>query len=146
MLRYGLYGTLFTAPTLYGWVRLSSRFYPQGRNLKTAIKKAVLEQVTYGPSAMACFFFFMEWWETYSLERAQHEVAVKFWPTYKVALCFWPFFQTINFTFVREKNRVPIIGLGSLAWTVFLAYMKQKAEDDTGTNAKTPLGVTSINN
>lgn len=39
VLKYSLYGGLFTAPTLYGWVRLSTKIWPHS-NLKTAITKA----------------------------------------------------------------------------------------------------------
>lgn len=60
-----------------------------------------------------------------SFKESCQEVHNKFWPTYKVAICFWPIFQTINFTFVKERNRVPVVSLGSLGWTTFLAYMKQ---------------------
>lgn len=37
-LRFSLYGALFTAPTLYAWVRLSTRIWPQV-TLRTAITK-----------------------------------------------------------------------------------------------------------
>lgn len=60
-----------------------------------------------------------------TIKESCNEVSSKFWPTYKVAICFWPIFQTINFTFVKERNRVPVVSLGSLGWTTFLAYMKQ---------------------
>lgn len=37
-LRFSLYGGLFTAPTLYGWVRISTHLWPQ-TTLRTAITK-----------------------------------------------------------------------------------------------------------
>lgn len=37
----------------------------------------------------------------------------------------WPVLQTINYTLVSDKNRVPFVGMCSLLWTCFLAYMKQ---------------------
>ncbi|PNF35198.1 hypothetical protein B7P43_G07645 [Cryptotermes secundus] len=42
-----------------------------------------------------------------------------------VGACVWPVVQTINYTVVSEKNRVPFVGICSLLWTCFLAYMKQ---------------------
>lgn len=39
-MRFCLYGGLFTAPTLYGWVRLSSFIWPQA-SLRTAITKVL---------------------------------------------------------------------------------------------------------
>ncbi|KAI4460893.1 peroxisomal membrane protein 2 pxmp2 mpv17 [Holotrichia oblita] len=82
-LRFSLYGGLFTAPTLYGWVRISTHLWPQ-TTLKTAITKAVVEQLTYGPMAMSCFFFAMNYLKTNSIEEATEEVKHKFWPTYQV--------------------------------------------------------------
>lgn len=39
--RYSLYGGLFTAPTLYGWVRISTILWPQ-ITLRTAVMKVYL--------------------------------------------------------------------------------------------------------
>lgn len=38
LLRFSLYGGLFTAPTLYGWIRISTKLWPNN-NVKTAITK-----------------------------------------------------------------------------------------------------------
>lgn len=78
---------------------------------------------------MTCFFFGMELMESHSLDKARHEVEVKFWPTYKTGLCFWPIFQTLNFALVAEKNRVVAVSMASFLWTIFLSYMKQMDED-----------------
>uniref|UniRef100_A0A182N8D7 Uncharacterized protein n=1 Tax=Anopheles dirus TaxID=7168 RepID=A0A182N8D7_9DIPT len=48
--RYGLYGALYVAPTIYGWVRISTIMWPK-MNLRTALSKVAAEQVTYGPFA-----------------------------------------------------------------------------------------------
>lgn len=45
--------------------------------------------------------------------------------TFKVGICIWPFIQTLNYAVIPERNRVPFVSLCSLAWTTFLAYMKQ---------------------
>lgn len=71
------------APTLYAWVRFSGRVWPQ-RDLRTAMTKALVEQVTYGPFASATFFFAMTYLETRNTALARKEVAEKFLPTYKV--------------------------------------------------------------
>ena len=43
--------------------------------------------------------------------------------TLQVACCFWPFVQTMNFAYVRERNRVVVVAICSFVWTVFLSYM-----------------------
>lgn len=119
-----LFGTFFVAPSLYGWVRLSSNMWSQ-MNLRTGITKAVVEQFSYGPFASVSFFTIMTLLEGRSFQEAKMEVREKFPQTLQVAVCFWPFFQIINFSFIKERNRVPFVALGSFIWTIFLAYMKQ---------------------
>ncbi|XP_076250883.1 mpv17-like protein [Rhynchophorus ferrugineus] len=123
-LRFSLYGGLFTAPTLYAWIRLSTKLWPV-TTLKTSITKAFVEQVTYGPAALICFFFGMSLLEGKSLNDAKVEVQKKFLPTWKVGFCVWPIVQTLNFQYIPEKNRVPFVSACSLVWCCFLAYMHQ---------------------
>lgn len=42
-----------------------------------------------------------------------------------VGVCYWPIIQVINFSFIKERNRVPFVACASFVWTIFLAYMKQ---------------------
>ncbi|XP_055711217.1 mpv17-like protein [Phlebotomus papatasi] len=123
-LRFSIYGTFFVAPTLYMWVRFSSRMWP-ATNLRSGMKKALIEQATYGPLAMCAFFFFMPLMEGKGVREAMEETAEKVPKAWKVAVCFWPIFQTINFAYVPERNRVPFVATGSLLWTIFLAYLNQ---------------------
>ncbi|XP_023706043.1 PXMP2/4 family protein 4 [Cryptotermes secundus] len=123
-LRFCLYGSCFVAPTLHGWLRLAANMWPE-LNFKSAIAKALVEQICYTPFAMVCFFFIMTLLEGKTIGEASTEVKVKFFPTYQVGACVWPVVQTINYTVVSEKNRVPFVGICSLLWTCFLAYMKQ---------------------
>ncbi|XP_034188644.1 mpv17-like protein isoform X2 [Osmia lignaria lignaria] len=122
-LRFSLYGGFFVAPTLYCWLRCSSYFWPKS-DLKSAITKALVEQVTYGPAAMCCFFFGINLLEMKPVAECIEEVKHKFWPTYKVGVCVWPILQTINFVLIPEHNRVVYVSFCSLIWTSFLAHMK----------------------
>ena len=89
--RFSLFGSLYVAPTLYAWVRISSRIWPK-TNFRTALTKAVVEQTTYGPFAIVSFFSIMTYAETKSIALAKEEVLDKFLPTYKVcALIFLNF-------------------------------------------------------
>lgn len=45
-LRYGIFGALYVAPSLYGWVRLSSAMWPQ-MNLRVGITKVCAEYYFY---------------------------------------------------------------------------------------------------
>lgn len=82
-LRFACYGSLYVAPSLYGWVKLTSKIWPV-TNVRTAIMKTVLEQLSYGPLATASFFFIISIMEHRTIEESKMEVMEKFWPTYKV--------------------------------------------------------------
>lgn len=81
--RYCFFGACYVAPTLYFWIRFSSRMWPRS-NLKTAIHKALVEQVSYSPLAIVAFFFGMSLLENKTIYQAKDEVRTKFFPTYQV--------------------------------------------------------------
>lgn len=81
--RFSAYGSLFVAPTLFAWVRFAGVVWP-AVTLGTAISKATVEQLTYGPAATCCFFFAMTYMDTLDAGKARREVADKFLATYKV--------------------------------------------------------------
>lgn len=82
--RFLIYGGFFVAPTLYAWVRISSVMFPDA-GLKSALAKVVIEQLSYTPFAMTCFYFGMSLMEGNTLRDSFGEVASKFVPTYKVS-------------------------------------------------------------
>lgn len=86
-LRFSLYGSLFVAPTLYSWIRVAGAMWP-AQSFKTAVAKALTEQIAYTPGAMTAFYFIMSLLENKSIHEASHEVSSKFLPTYKVNLFF----------------------------------------------------------
>lgn len=81
--QFALYGSLYVAPTLYGWVKFTSRLWPV-MNVQSAIKKTILEQLSYGPTVTATFFFIISLLDHKTVEESKQEVRDKFWPTYKV--------------------------------------------------------------
>lgn len=83
--RFMIYGGCFVAPTLYAWVRVSSVMFPDS-GIKSAMAKAVIEQLSYTPFAMTCFYFGMSLMEGNSIKESAGEVASKFVPTYTVSL------------------------------------------------------------
>lgn len=81
-LRFFMFGTFFVAPTLYGWIKLSSAMWPK-MNLRSGISKAVVEQFTYGPMAGVSFFTCMTLMEGKGFSDVCNEVKEKFPRTYK---------------------------------------------------------------
>lgn len=80
---FSLYGSLYVAPSLYGWVKLTTKMFPV-QNFRTSLMKTVIEQLSYGPTATATFYFVVSLLEHKTIEESKQEVIDKFWPTYKV--------------------------------------------------------------
>lgn len=88
LVRFSLFGSLWVAPTVYVWVRIASRLVP-GTTIMSAIKKAVIEQFTYGPFSIVAFYFGMSTLEGKTNQQSIEEVKHKFLPTWKVTqVCF----------------------------------------------------------
>lgn len=85
-MKFALYGGVFVAPTLYGFVKITSRIWP-GTDIRTAMIKTAIEQVSYGPFALTSFFFIMSIMDHKTVEDSKQEVVDKFWPAYKVRNC-----------------------------------------------------------
>ncbi|RLU23248.1 hypothetical protein DMN91_003451, partial [Ooceraea biroi] len=81
-IRFSLMASLYVAPTLYCWLRCASYLWPKA-DLKSAVTKALVEQVTYSPVAMCSFFFCMSFLELKPISECIEEIKIKFWPTYK---------------------------------------------------------------
>jgi len=127
--RFGLFGGLYVGPTVFAWVKLIGWAMPGvGKGIMHAMKKSVIEQILYSPGAICAFFVGMTLLEGKTLEDAKKEIALKFFPTYKANLCFWPFVQTLNFRFVPVRNRVSVSATASFFWAIVLSYMKQLEE------------------
>lgn len=160
-LRFFVFGTFFVAPTLYGWIKLTSHMWPQ-MSLKNGIAKAVTEQFSYGPAAGVSFFTLMTLMEGKGFADVRTEVSEKFprtfrgenevktvwsfihsWILFPVGVCYWPFIQVINFSFIKERNRVPFVAMASFIWTIFLAYMQQLDAQDLH-EGKTNMSAASV--
>ncbi|KAH0561886.1 protein sym1-like isoform X1 [Cotesia glomerata] len=122
-LRFSLYGGFFVGPTLFAWLKIATYLWPKP-NLRSAITKALVEQVTYGPAAICCFFFGINLLEFKPISECVEEVKNKFFPTWRIGVFVWPILQTINYVFIPERNRVVYVSFCSLGWTSLLSYVK----------------------
>ncbi|KAK3875366.1 hypothetical protein Pcinc_019759 [Petrolisthes cinctipes] len=121
-LRYFVLGTFATAPTVYVWVKLAGKIV-KGNLLRHAILKAGLEQILFAPVGQTQFYLGITLLEGRPWDQCVKEWRDKLIPTWKVAVCFWPVVQTVNFAYVAEKNRVVVVSVASFLWTIFLSYM-----------------------
>lgn len=123
--QFAVYGSLYVAPTLYCWVKLMSKIWPVS-NFRTAIMKTAVEQLSYGPLATSSFFFIISLLEHKTIEESKQEVRDKFWPTYQMGVFYWTTVQILNYALIPERNRVPVVSIFGLIWTIFLAYQKNQ--------------------
>ena len=89
LLRFSLFGSLWVAPSLYLWVRLSGKIIT-GTTLGSAALKAFIEQFTYGPFSITTFYIGMNLLEGNETRKAVEEAKTKFVPTWKV-ISFYKF-------------------------------------------------------
>lgn len=124
MIRFSAYGVFIAAPLFHSWFRITQLLWPHN-TMKSAIQKVLLEQVTFGPFSMGTFFVIMPLWEGKKWAEVEQQFSDKFCQSYKVALCYWPFVQLVNFKMVPQKNRVAFVSIFSLFWWCFLAKMNK---------------------
>ncbi|KAK8391009.1 hypothetical protein O3P69_016986 [Scylla paramamosain] len=127
--RYGLYGSLVTAPLIHYWLQLLNRFLP-GASFYHAFAKGYVDQLVFAPFNISQFFLGMSLVEGRPLDEALDEWDRKFFSTWMISLSVWPLIQSINFSLVPAKNRVMAISCGSFLWMVFLSYMQHTKADD----------------
>jgi len=80
--RFFCFGSLFVAPSLYGWIKLSSHMWPM-MTIKAGIAKAAVEQLSYGPFSGVCFFLLMSLMEGKTFKESKNEVTEKFPQTWR---------------------------------------------------------------
>ncbi|KAF2344799.1 Mpv17/PMP22 [Trinorchestia longiramus] len=120
--RFLVTGTFITAPTVYVWVKIASKLV-KGNSFKHALLKALYDITLFAPVGQSQFYFSITALEGRPLRDCLNEVKQKLIPSWKVAACFWPIVQTLNFAYVKERNRVMVVSVGSFVWTMFLSYM-----------------------
>lgn len=120
--RFFIQGTFITAPTVFIWVKIASKLV-KGNGFRHALLKAFYDITLFAPVGQSQFYFCISALEGRPLPECVEEVRSKLFASWKVATCFWPFVQTVNFAYVAERNRVVVVAAGSFVWTVFLSYM-----------------------
>lgn len=53
--RIATVGTFVVAPLVFNWIRLAERLFP-GKRMRTVITKVVIEQVSFAPVSISCFY------------------------------------------------------------------------------------------
>lgn len=104
----------------YGWM---DRVLP-GRNLRTVIRKVLIDQAIASPACMYIFFIGMAFLEGKGYSSGWQELKNKFLFTYMVDWIVWPPSQFINFYYISPQYRVMYINSLTMIYDVFLSYIK----------------------
>lgn len=75
--RFGIYGALIMGPAMFVWVRYAAVIFPR-TNFKSALSKAITEQITVDPICILAFLFVMSLLEEKTVAEAKEEVSHPF--------------------------------------------------------------------
>ncbi|CAL8108527.1 unnamed protein product [Orchesella dallaii] len=120
--RIGLIG-LFEGPPHYIFYKYLDQYLP-GRSFSTIGKKILTDQLIACPMFSIQFFMGMSFLEGKSLPECWAEFKKKFPTVYLIDWLLWPPCQFINFYLIPNRYRVLYVNTVTVAWNVFLSYMK----------------------
>mmetsp|Transcript_11186 Transcript_11186/g.21100 ORF Transcript_11186/g.21100 Transcript_11186/m.21100 type:complete len:196 (+) Transcript_11186:217-804(+) len=132
-----LFGLLWAGPSNHYWnIIIEHLFKDAKRTSRTAAKKVVVDQLTYGPLcnlvAMTYISLLVEGhhWKSYcaSLLRKFASAQVQSWKV-------WPLATLINYKFVPVHLRPVFMNLVALLWTTFLVSSSAYKKDPTQSTA-----------
>ncbi|KAJ8306344.1 hypothetical protein KUTeg_016889, partial [Tegillarca granosa] len=111
------------APVFHTWYKVLDK-YVVGVGKKTVFKKIVADQILATPILYAAFFFGCGMLEGKGVSGSIQEIKDKLLIVYLVDFCVWPAAQYINFNYLPTEYRVLYVSCVTLAWNMFLSFMK----------------------
>lgn len=129
----------------YGPVLTTSFFFFMGLMDKKTIEESTEEvRNKFWPTYKVQFFYLEMVFSTFNVAifRMTHKkldsfctitnilifcCLIFFFRLIQIGIFYWTTVQTLNYTLIPERNRVPIVSIFGLIWTTFLAYMQQKS-------------------
>jgi protein Mpv17 len=117
----GTYGALEIGVEAKMWLPMLDRILGPQMNTATAVKKMIVDQLTYTPIEMACF---MKW--TNKLEQRSEDFSEKMKRDYSLAVAssvvYWLPVSFVNFSFVPLKYRALYISFTTFLIDIFNSF------------------------
>ncbi|GBG31858.1 Mpv17-like protein 2 [Hondaea fermentalgiana] len=117
-----VYGAMWLSPFLHGWYRVLDVMV-KGTGRTAAVQKIVLDQTFAATANMTMFHSINSYLETGSLNSVADRLRAKLWPTMLALWTIWPAVQYVNFTMVPLRQRVLVVNIVGVGWSMFLSYM-----------------------
>lgn len=74
IIRFSIYGATIMGPAMFWWVRFAAKIFPR-HGFRTALSKALSEQISVDPSCIVTFLFVMSLLEQKTIAEAKEEVS-----------------------------------------------------------------------
>lgn len=119
-LAIGAFGFLWSGPSAHYWQGWLQKRFPK-QDDASAVKKVVVDQVTYGPICnLALMSFLALIVDGRSLKFTRHKLRTDFWSVQLNGWKFWPLVALVNYRYVPLKLRVLVINVAAFCWSTFL--------------------------
>uniref|UniRef100_A0A7S0N794 Peroxisomal membrane protein MPV17 n=1 Tax=Chlamydomonas leiostraca TaxID=1034604 RepID=A0A7S0N794_9CHLO len=115
------YGLIWNGPSAHFWQKFMEYLFPGKTDMKTVLKKVLIDQLSYGP---VCNLLFMSFATTVLEGRSLVFLRAKVQRDYPLVQLngwkVWPLAALINYRFVPLQFRVLFINCVALCWSIFL--------------------------
>ncbi|GJP53492.1 hypothetical protein CLOM_g12655 [Closterium sp. NIES-68] len=125
-----LFGLLYMGPSAHMVHRLLDAIFAAKRDTKTALKKVLLEQLTYGPCCNVVAIL----WISYAVERRSWKASKRrlfaAYPGIQInGWKVWPLVALINYKFIPFNLRVLFSNVVAIFWSTFLILKARGIKD-----------------
>ncbi|CAD5228388.1 unnamed protein product [Bursaphelenchus okinawaensis] len=125
VLNFGLVTMAIVGPIQYHWFRFLSRMM-QGENLRTGVKRMIVDQIIAAPIITTIFLFNVQLMESKSINTSINKTRNVWAPVMANNYKLWPFVQLINMSVVPLEYRIVFLQFVGLFWNCYISYMTTK--------------------
>ncbi|RDD42352.1 Protein Mpv17 [Trichoplax sp. H2] len=125
-LRMTTIGFCLTGPALVVWYRFLDRIIkPPLKHIP--LRKLLCDQTVFSPCILATIFTTASLLEGKNFAQIQRKFQRDYLSALGNSYKFWPAAQIITFYFMPTQFRVPYVGVASLFWNTYLAWITNKS-------------------
>lgn len=120
--RVAAYGFFLQGPCTYVFYGALDKIVMPRRSMSVlaVATKLLIDQAAFSPALVCLYYGAMRTLEGKPWD-AKNTICKKFWPTMTAAYTFWVPVQFVNFRFVADEYRIPVLLVFSVAWNAILS-------------------------
>uniref|UniRef100_A0A7S2ZQR1 Peroxisomal membrane protein MPV17 n=1 Tax=Rhodosorus marinus TaxID=101924 RepID=A0A7S2ZQR1_9RHOD len=115
-----------SGPAGHAWYGLLDRVFKPSASLGGLIKSVSVDQLGFAPIILGTFFTYLCVLEGKGAEATRLKLSQDLPPTVVNNWFLWVPTQIINFKYVPEFLRLPVVSSVALLWNIYLAVMTSK--------------------